>query len=224
MIVFLLGLAVLIMMAVAAHSLAYFPGDITVSHAAQAYQSAWLDTFLSGVSWLGFPPQSDVLFGLIVVTLFALGARWAAMTEAIAAMGSGGLYLLLQLVVAQPRPTADLVRVAGPVQLTSFPSGHLATFTAVFGLLAYLGFRRLQSSPARWVPVVATAVFLALMGFARLYSGQHWASDILAGCLLGALWLVAVIRIYVWGQGRHWPMRVGAPRMLRWPRLHGPAA
>src|SRR5439155_14504000 len=139
--------------------------------------SGWLDTVLGAVSWLGFPPQSDVLFAVIVIALFVLGARWAAVTEALAALGSGGLYLLLEHFVGQPRPADDLVRVVGPIQLTGFPSGHLATFTAVFGFLAYLGYRRLGRSAARWLPVVAVAVLLLVMSFARIYSGHHWASD-----------------------------------------------
>ena len=40
------------------------------------------------------------------------------------------------------------------------------------------------------------------MSFARIYSGQHWPSDVLAGCLLGAVWLSVVIRLYVWGERR----------------------
>jgi hypothetical protein len=78
-----------------------------------------------------------------LVVLAVLGHRWAAVMEAGAAIGSGGLYLLLQLLVGQPRPSPD--QVAGPIQLSGFPSGHLATFVAVFGFLAYLGYRRQRS-------------------------------------------------------------------------------
>jgi membrane-associated phospholipid phosphatase len=196
------GTAVLATMAIAAHSLAYFPGDVPISRAVQAYGSDWLDAFLSAVSWLGFPPQSNVLFGLIVIALFAGGARWAGATTVIAAITSGGAYLLIQQLVGQPRPEADLIRVAGPLPMTGFPSGHLATFTAVFGFLAFLGYRRLAPSRARWLPVAGAGLFLALMSFARMYSGQHWPSDVCAGCLLGGLCLMLVIRLYTWGEGR----------------------
>src|SRR5437762_10720170 len=144
--VFLLGLVLLAIVSFEAHNLAYFPGDIAISHVVQASSSDWLDRAADAVSWLGYPPQSNVLFGVIVVTLFACGARWAAATEALAALGSGGLYLLLEHFVGQPRPPADLVRVMGPIQMTGYPSGHLATFTAVFGLLGYLGYRRLSGT------------------------------------------------------------------------------
>ncbi len=45
-------------------------------------------------------------------------------------------------------------------------------------------------------------VLLVVMSFARIYSGHHWASDVVAGCLLGALWLAVVIRLYVRGEAR----------------------
>jgi membrane-associated phospholipid phosphatase len=154
------------------------------------------------LSWTGFPPQSDVLFGVIVVVMFALGHRVAAAAEILAAVGSGGLYLVLQQVVGQPRPSADLVLVAGPIQLSGFPSGHLATFVAVFGFLAFLGYRGLHPSGMRWLPVALVGVLLLLMCFARIYAGQHWASDVVAGCLLGALWLAVTIRLYTWGETR----------------------
>ena len=52
------------------------------------------------------------------------------------------------------------------------------------------------------MPVVFVGMLVVLMSFARIYSGQHWASDILAGVLLGALWLAVTIRLYLWGPPR----------------------
>jgi len=195
---FMVGSAVLAMMAIAAHSFAYFPGDLAISHAVQALSSNWLDLVFGDVSWFGFPPQSDILFGVIVAFLFVLGARWAAVNEALGAIGSGGMYLLLEHLVRQPRPSADLVRVVGPIQMTGFPSGHLATFVAVFGFLAFLSYRRLGPSNFRFLPIALVTVLLVVMGLARIYAGHHWASDVVAGVLLGGLWLAVAIRIYCW--------------------------
>jgi membrane-associated phospholipid phosphatase len=199
---FFIGWLVLAAMSIAAHSQAYFVFDPTISRAVQSYQSGWLNAATDGLSWIGFPPQSDVLFGLIAVVLFVVGARWAAVMQVVAGVGSGGLYLLLEQTVAQPRPSAGLVRVAGPIQLFGFPSGHLATLTAVCGFLALLGYRRLHPSRAKWVPVVFVGIFVVLMSFARVYSGQHWASDALAGVLLGVLWLAVTRQLYLWGPPR----------------------
>jgi undecaprenyl-diphosphatase len=208
-------------MAIEAHSLAYFPGDVTISHVVQAPSSNWLDEVLGDVSWFGFPPQSNILFGAIVALLFVLGARWAALTEAIAAIGSGGVYLLLEQVVAQPRPSADLVRVVGPIDRTGFPSGHLATFVAVFGFLAFVCYRRLAPSRRRFLPIVLVTVLLAVLALARIYSGHHWASDVAAGALLGALWLAVAIRLYAWRShepiARSWASLRESSRCVRDP-------
>jgi hypothetical protein len=102
---FAIGAVALAAMSFAAHDLAYFPVDVGISRDVQAYHPGWLDTATDALSWTGFPPQSNVLFGVIVVMLFALGHRLAAAAEMLAAVGSGWLYLVLQQVVGQPRPS-----------------------------------------------------------------------------------------------------------------------
>jgi len=199
LLVFGVGVVALLAMAIAAHNLPYFPGDVTVSHAVQASASDWLDRLTTAVSWTGFPPQSWVVFGAVVLGLAVLGYRWAALVAALAAVGSGQLYFFVQQFVGRPRPSPDLVHVAGALPMSGFPSGHVATFTAVFGFAAFVAYRRLSPSAARWAPVGLVAVLLALMCLARIYSGQHWPSDVLAGLLLGGLWLSVLMWLYEWG-------------------------
>lgn len=39
-----------------------------------------------------------------------------------------------------------------------------------------------------------------LMGPARIYSGEHWASDVLAGYWTGSCWLALVVKFHHWGK------------------------
>lgn len=66
----------------------------------------------------------------------------------------------------------------------SFPSGH-ATISAV--VLAGLAFLLTRGQPPRWRVAVAAcaAVYVALVGFSRLYLGAHWLSDVLGGFSFG---------------------------------------
>jgi len=57
---FVLDIVMLATMAIEAQSLAYFPGDVAVSHAVQAHSSARLDEVLGEVSWFGFHPNATV--------------------------------------------------------------------------------------------------------------------------------------------------------------------
>lgn len=81
----------------------------------------------------------------------------------------------------RPRPTL------GPIETVpgySFPSGHAMLGTLFFGLLALW---LLKVCPARYRPGVipATVLFLALLGFSRLYLGVHYPTDVLAGYAAG---------------------------------------
>jgi undecaprenyl-diphosphatase len=43
--------------------------------------------------------------------------------------------------------------------------------------------------------VIAGAVLIILIGFSRLYLGVHYLTDVLAGYLVGLLWLIIGIKI-----------------------------
>jgi undecaprenyl-diphosphatase len=75
-------------------------------------------------------------------------------------------------------------------------------FTVFAGLLCYLAWVRLAPSALRTTLVALLLVMIALMGAARIHSGEHWASDVLGGYLIGGLWLAATIEIYRWGRRR----------------------
>jgi membrane-associated phospholipid phosphatase len=61
----------------------------------------------------------------------------------------------------------------------------------VYGLLAHWLAQRL---PDRRRAIIAAAVVLvALIGFARIYLGVHFVSDVVAGYCAGAVWLFACI-------------------------------
>jgi membrane-associated phospholipid phosphatase len=177
----------------------YFTVDLTLERAIQSPSAPWLDALAAAVSWFGFPPQSNVLFGLIILTLAVSRRWWDAAGTVLAASGSAGLWFLVAPLVHRPRPTADLVRVAVDIPYGSFPSGHVLNFTATFGFLAFLAWRAHQ----RVLTFLCLLPPLAI-GLSRLYLGEHWPSDVLGGFLFGGLWLALTIRIYRWArQVRH---------------------
>ncbi len=63
----------------------------------------------------------------------------------------------------------------GPVAGRSFPSGH-AMNNSVLATLAILFFGRL----GMWYILPA-----AMVSYSRIYTGSHWASDVVVSCILG---------------------------------------
>lgn len=81
------------------------------------------------------------------------------------------------------------------VEHFSFPSGHATTAIALFGILAYFLYRRYHAHTKRKLLLWLTALLILLIGFSRIYLGVHYLSDVLAGFLLGGLWLLVGISL-----------------------------
>src|SRR5205823_10131214 len=85
----LIAAAVFVGLAVTAHFVPYFPIDLIITRAIQSYHGAAFDAVLRAVSWLGFPPQVNVLGAMVLLILFLAGLRWEAVAAMIALCGVG---------------------------------------------------------------------------------------------------------------------------------------
>lgn len=113
---------------------------------------------------------------------------WLALT------GLGGAQVLVgvaKFVIRRQRPAigGHVVTATG----YSFPSGHSASAVVGFGLIAWL-LCAVTASRTLWATAWTAAALGALaVGASRVYLGVHYPSDVLAGWLLGAVWLGAVM-------------------------------
>src|SRR5882672_2684617 len=153
----LIGSAIFIALAVVAHTVAYFPIDLTITRAFQSYHGDTLGRVMYGVSWIGFMPQVDILCGVTVLALFLAGLRWEAVCALFGACAVA-VGALVKIIVYRPRPSADLVHVLRQLPSSGFPSGHVLEFVGFCGFLAFLAYTLLKPS---WVRT-ALIVFFAL--------------------------------------------------------------
>ena len=77
----------------------------------------------------------------------------------------------------------------------SFPSGHAAIAAVFYGLIIYILWRSVKSRKNK-INILFTGLFVILgIGFSRIYLGVHYLSDVWAGYLVGALWVIIAISI-----------------------------
>ncbi|QGV81901.1 phosphatase PAP2 family protein [Streptomyces ficellus] len=144
--------------------------------------------------WVWDPWAMRALVAAGVVWLWWRGERllalWAA---AVSAVGSA-VQQLMKVAVGRDRPRwQDPVDTA---HFAAFPSGHAMTAAVTCGLLLWLlalfgAARRLR------VAVLAVGAFSVVgVGLTRLYLGVHWASDVVAGWLLGGCLVAVAVLAY----------------------------
>ncbi|MFN2518867.1 MAG: phosphatase PAP2 family protein [Jatrophihabitantaceae bacterium] len=120
--------------------------------------------------------------------------RWReSLFLAVALIGEVTIFVCATLVIHRARPSVPHLDSAPPT--SSFPSGHTAAAVALYVGLAVIAW---CASNRRWLRALATLFAIALpiaVGFARLYRGMHYPTDVMAGALLGALWLAITARV-----------------------------
>ena len=160
-------------------------------------------------------------------TAIASALRVAGGTGALCVLaGTAGLLLLLRgrrldaaLVVSTPlvgtllseglKPGYGRLRPPAEAQLIpetgfSFPSGHTVDATVVLGVLALVLVVDTVGRRRRVAIAAAATVAITAAGAGRVYLGVHWATDVVAGWLLGAAWvaLCAVVLLVADGRAR----------------------
>jgi membrane-associated phospholipid phosphatase len=198
---YLIGaVVVFLLLAVLAHTIAYFTFDVTITREVQEFNAGWFDVLMRTLSWIGFAPQVYVISFLILFFLYASGLKWETAVAFASVVGISVLGLGIKILVDRPRPSADLVHVISQLSDFSFPSGHVLYFTAFFGFLLFLAYTLLKHSWWRTLLLVILGGMVAMIGLSRIYEGQHWASDVLAAYLLGSVWLAMSVYVYRWSK------------------------
>jgi undecaprenyl-diphosphatase len=197
------AVVVLVVLSVMAHATAYFPIDLAITKAVQSFQSPALDAAAMVIDWPGYVPQVAIILVVVGIGLFAMGYKWEAVVFWAANLLEGAVDGLIKIIVRRPRPEDNLgIHIYKPHGDFTYPSGHIFSYIMLFGLLAYFCYVLMKPSALRTLLVVALIALVVVAGPVRIYMGEHWPSDVLAGLMLGSLALPFMIGVYHWGQGR----------------------
>jgi membrane protein DedA with SNARE-associated domain/membrane-associated phospholipid phosphatase len=160
------------------------PLDRSVFEAMFALRNPLADRLMAGLASIGDPhvllPAAAAALGFLLWR-----RRWIAAAHWLAALAFGfALTALLAVAIDMPRPpTAP--------QGFGFPAISVTMTTITFGFFAILIAREWPGRQRVW-PYLLTGVVVALLAFSRLYLGAHWATDVVAGVLLGSVWLLVL--------------------------------
>src|SRR5512143_1665874 len=132
--------------------------------------------------------QGILLIGLILVLYFLYRRFWAGLAMVVIAWAAeGAIWLALSQYYDRARPVFD-VAVWHQMTEPGFPSGHSIAAVMCFGLLAYLIVPKISSRFWKAVVIVTAGLIILYIGYSRLFVGDHYLTDVLAGYALGIAW------------------------------------
>ena len=156
------------------------------------YHRGPLDLFFTNYTYLG-----DGLFTLAVIVVLLIRRRHTAASQVLIAFLLSALVAqILKSALSLPRPREffNQGQYEGPYTyfiqgvtlrgFSSFPSGHSTSIFALATMLAMLG----SVKQWNWLYLLAAIA----VGYSRIYLGQHFLNDVLAGSLTGVIVAVSV--------------------------------
>ncbi len=163
---------------------ALVPLDATVLRWVQTSRSCELDR-------LSFFLKDPLIVALIVLGVLSLVwlclyRRWVEAWHALLVVVFGEIVCtLLKHSFARARPSALPPTFDG----NSFPSSHVIAALLIVGVLGLLLARQRWT---KWLKFGLGSIFVAgvfAVAWQRVYSGQHWLSDVIGSVLLASAWL-----------------------------------
>lgn len=130
-----------------------------------------------------------------IVTIVLFVRRWGRQALLLAAglVIELSVFLSANKIVARPRPAVS--HLGGTPSTFSFPSGHTAATFVLYGGIAMIV---MVATTRQWPKIVMWVVSVVLtvcVGLSRVYRGEHYPTDVLAGLILGIGALVAGVFI-----------------------------
>jgi len=146
--------------------------------------------------WVSEFGNKTTIFGLTLVALIMLAylKRWpGAFGFTASVFGSAAAGFISKELFARPRPGAPIFAYmeSNPY---AFPSAHSIFAVAFYTFLLWIIWNYLSPIWRKVATVIVTVLIIAI-GFSRLYLGVHYPSDVLAGYLVGAVFVIVGIKV-----------------------------
>jgi membrane-associated phospholipid phosphatase len=159
-----------------------------------AHRTSFWNTVTNWGTQVAQPITVEVALVVLVIAL-AVGTRRLAppLFLAVTVGIESGIYFMVSSLDHRPRPSIPRLGVGDPE--ASYPSGHVAAAICLYGGLAVLAWVLTHNRVLQLVLTAAALLIPPAVGLCRMYRGFHHLSDVVAGALLGLVWLTVTTRL-----------------------------
>lgn len=153
----------------------------------------FLNDFLKIFTDLGDTKFMAIMTLAVVLLFFVKKYYWYSIGIALSVGVSEFASLILKNIIDRHRPPHELALIT--TDGASFPSGHTIAAMAFYGFLIYFFNKEVKNRTAKNIVMGFCVLMILLAGFARIYLGAHWPSDVMASYILGGVWLLIIIKL-----------------------------
>ncbi len=165
----------------------------------------WETTFWLFMGDLG--QWAIIGLALILGLLWLFNKMWRELAMLVIGVPGGALwFIFLAQTIDRHRPI--FVQPIHPINFPGFPSGHLVSSTTFYGLLLYLYALKPARPVWRWIILAVFIILMGLISYSRLYLGDHYLTDVLAGFAVGLAWSALIYALVDWIDARRKAGRV----------------
>lgn len=155
-------------------------------HAIALQSAPWVRDVMIFGFYLG--EHAIALIGAALCVYFIYKRFWPELIMVVVAWaGEASMWLVLSGYFHRQRPVFD-VSVWRQMTAPGFPSGHSISAVMCFGLLAYLLVPLVPGRMGKAAVIMAAGLIVLFIGFSRVFVGDHYPTDVLAGYALGIAW------------------------------------
>jgi membrane-associated phospholipid phosphatase len=129
-----------------------------------------------------------ILIGLLLAIYYIHHHYWLELWMiGLAWSGEGFIWSQLSQYYHRARPVFD-TPIWHKMVVDGFPSGHTFSTVMCYSFLAYVLVRSFKSWLAKLLIILSALVIILFVGYSRLFVGDHFLTDVLAGYGLGLAW------------------------------------
>lgn len=153
--------------------------------------------FMQGVSAVSGAVGWQVVSVIAIAWLLLRRRFREAAFVLVANAGSSLLNTVLKDLVHRHRPVVTHPFLHAPGQ--SFPSGHAQAAATGFTVLVLVLWPQLHTHWMRRAMIVGAVAAILLIGYSRVALAAHFASDVVAGYIVGVAWTISIASaLHVW--------------------------
>jgi len=146
------------------------------------------------VSFFGDGLLIPIIYIILLVSILVIYRKRKSAALLFLSSLSYFLSIFLKAIFKHERPQTANINPMLPFDAYSFPSSHVVFFVAFWGFILYtlLKYKKINKF-IRNIGVVISVYLIFFVGISRMYLGQHYFKDVVAGYLFGGIYLGFVL-------------------------------